>query len=181
MLAAFEDLGVVHFIGGSVASSIHGLPRSSVDADVVADLSPAHAEPFVRRLQSDYYVEETRVRTAIAARRSFNLIHLETMFKVDVFVSKARPYDREALARARKESLTEAASTLRAFVASPEDTILAKLEWFRAGGETSERQWADVVGILKTLAGRLDFEYMDRWAVPLGVGDLLVRIRHEAE
>ena len=102
------------------------------------------------------------------------------MFKVDVFVARARPYDREALARARPEPLTGAASTLHAFVASAEDTILAKLEWFRQGGETSERQWADVVGICRTQASRLDSTYLNRWAAALGVGDLLARARDEA-
>lgn len=179
VLETFEALKVAHYVGGSVASSVHGLPRASLDVDVVADLDFSHVGPLVRRLESAFYVEETRVRSAVELRRSFNLIHLETMLKVDVFVSKRRPWDREALARARPEALTEGGAN-RSLIASAEDTILAKLEWFRLGGETSERQWADILGVLKTLGASLDDAYMRRWATSLGVGDLLDRALAEA-
>jgi hypothetical protein len=179
VLVVLEALGIAHYVGGSVASSVHGLPRASIDVDVVADLDLPHIAPFVRRLEAAFYVEETRVRSAVELRRSFNLIHLETMLKVDVFVSKRRPWDREALARARPEALTEGGAN-RSLIASPEDTILAKLEWFRLGGETSERQWADILGVLKTVGGGLDDAYMRRWATSLGVEDLLDRALAEA-
>jgi hypothetical protein len=176
--AAFESLGVRYFVGGSVASSAHGLARASLDVDVVADLDPPHVSPLVRRLEDAYYVDEDRVRAAVEARRSFNVIHLETMFKVDVFVSKRRPYDQEALARA--QVLEERTADVRTFVASAEDTVLAKLEWFRAGGEVSERQWADVIGVLKTARHERDEVYMRRWAADLGVADLLERALAES-
>jgi hypothetical protein len=175
VVTTLDDLGVRYYIGGSVASSAHGVPRASVDVDVVADLDVAHVTPFVRRLETGYYVDEDRVRAAVAVRRSFNLIHLETMFKVDVFVSKRRPFDREALGRARAESLEESAGSPRFLVASPEDTVLAKLEWFRLGGEVSERQWSDLVGVLKIVLPRADLGYLERWAAALGVQDLLER------
>lgn len=180
VVEALESLGVRHYVSGSVASSAHGLARASVDVDIVADLDSQHVVALVRRLQGAYYVDEDRVRSAVQARRSFNLIHLATMFKVDVFVSKRRPFDREALARARPEALEEGADATRYFVASAEDTILAKLEWFRAGGEVSERQWSDVVGVLKTIQLRADEEYLRRWAGSLGVGDLLDRALAES-
>ena len=118
------------------------------------------------------------MRTAAADRRSFNLIHLATMFKVDVFVSKGRPFDRSAAERAQLQALGEHTDR-RFFVASAEDTVLAKLEWFRLGGETSERQWWDIIGVLK-VADDADRAYLRRWSAALGVGDLLDRALMDA-
>jgi hypothetical protein len=174
-----EGLGVRYYVGGSVASSAHGVPRASLDADVVADLGFDHVRPFVERLRDAYYVDEGRVHAAVEARRSFNLIHLATMFKIDVFASKRRAFDHEAQARARPQALDDAAEARRFLVASPEDTILAKLEWFRAGGEVSERQWADIVGVARVRQSQTDWEYLKRWAQVLGVRDLLDRVRAE--
>jgi hypothetical protein len=134
----------------------------------------------VAHLGDTYYVDEVRVRAAVEARRSFNLIHLSTMFKVDVFVSKRRPFDREALHRAHPESLDDAPEARRFRVATAEDAILAKLEWFRAGGEVSERQWSDVVGVL-TMGATIDREYLARWATALGLSDLLARALDESK
>lgn len=178
VVQVFEDLGLAYYVGGSVASSTHGVPRASIDADVVVDLDPAHVGMLVQRLEGAYYIDEGRVRDAVRSRRSFNAIHLETMFKVDVFVSKGRPYDREAMRRARTETLDDLSGTRPYRVASAEDTVLAKLEWFRAGGEVSDRQWGDIVGVLKT-GGGLDGTYLDQWASVLGVADLLARARRE--
>ena len=152
------------------------MPRASIDADVVAELGPAHATPFTAGLQGMYYVSAERVRDAIARRASFNVIHLETMVKVDVFVSRDRPFDRRALDRARPAAL-EGGSELP--VSSAEDTILAKLEWFRRGGEVSERQWTDVAGILRA-GGALDQAYLRHGALELGVADLLERALEES-
>jgi hypothetical protein len=176
---ALEALGVAHYVGGSLASSAHGIPRTSIDADVVADLRLEHVRPLVDRLREAYYQDEDRIRSSVEARRSFNLIHLDTMFKIDVFVSKGRPYDLEALRRARPASLEDSPSARQFAVASPEDTVLAKLEWFRAGGEVSDRQWSDIVGVLKTRRGQIDIGYLQRWAASLGVVDLLERARLE--
>jgi hypothetical protein len=180
VIDVLEALGVPHFVGGSLASSAHGIPRASIDADVVADLGPAHVAPLVGRLQGRYYLDEAHIRAAVAARRSFNLIHLDTLFKIDVFASKRRPFDLEALRRARPQPLEDAPQPRPFRVATPEDTILAKLEWFRAGGETSERQWTDVVGVIKARSDDLDVPYLRRWAASLGVGDLLDRALTEA-
>jgi hypothetical protein len=128
----------------------------------------------------EYYVDEGRARAAVESRRSFNLIHLGTMLKVDVFVSKGRPFDRAALDRARPQALEEGPEARRFSVASAEDTILAKLEWFRAGGEVSERQWSDVVGVLRTAGTTVDQSYLRQWALALGVGDLMERALGEA-
>jgi hypothetical protein len=177
IVLAFEDLSVRYYVGGSLASASHGVPRASIDADVIAELGSSHVRPLVDRLAGAYYIDEGRVRTAVDTRRSFNVIHLATMFKIDVFVMKARPFDREAMQRAQPRSLTGIERPFR--VASPEDTVIAKLEWFRAGGEQSERQWSDIVGVLRTAANALDHAYLARWADAVGVRDLLERAQRE--
>ncbi len=180
VIEALGALGVRCYVGGSVASSIHGVPRASIDADVVAELGPDHVAPLAARLRPSFYLDESRMRDAVERRRSFNLIHLATMFKIDLFVSKGRPFDREALTRARFEALGDAPDAPRAPIASPEDTLLAKLEWFRLGGESSERQWADIVGLLRARAQQLDHGHLGVWANALGVADLLERATREA-
>lgn len=171
---AFEALGVHYYLGGSVASSAHGIARASLDADIIAALEPHHVDPLTARLMSAYYIPVDRLRSAVAGRSSCNFIHLSTMFKIDVFVSKGRPFDRQAAERARLQAIDESPDFRSFPVATAEDTVLAKLEWFRLGGETSERQWWDIVGVLKVTSDA-DHEYLRRWAASLGVGDLLAR------
>ena len=173
VLAALAALSVPYFVAGSVASSARGVARASLDADIVADLGIEHTGPLVAALAADYYVDEDRVRAAIAARRSFNVIHLATMFKVDLFLSRKSPFDASRFARATPEQLWEEESLPRVPVSSTEDLVLAKLEWYRAGGGVSERQWRDVVGLIKVGGRTLDVAYMKRWANTLGVTDLL--------
>jgi hypothetical protein len=163
-------------VGGSIASSAHGIPRASIDADVVAELLPAHAAPLAAALRRAYYVPEQRLEEAIASRASFNVIHLDSMVKVDVFVSRDRPFDRRALDRVRRAPL-EGGGEIP--VSSPEDTVLAKLEWFRRGGDVSERQWTDVIGLLRA-GGHRDEEYLLEGARELDVADLLRRALDEA-
>jgi hypothetical protein len=153
---ALEALGIAYYIGGSVASSARGVPRASVDVDLVADLRGEQVRPLARQLKDTYYLDAGRMADAVARRRSFNLIHLETMLKVDVFVSKGRAFDAEVARRAQPEILDEAPGARSFPVASPEDVVLAKLEWYRAGGQVSERQWGDVLGVLKTQGAAID-------------------------
>ena len=169
--AAFEALGIAYFLGGSVASSAHGVARASLDADIVAEIEPAHVDRLAQQFAVAYYTPVEQMRTAAKEHRSFNLIHLATMFKIDVFVSRRRPFDRSAAARARPQAIGHEAER-HVLIASAEDTVLAKLEWFRLGGGTSERQWWDIVGVLK-VATDVDRVYLRRWAAALGVDDLL--------
>jgi hypothetical protein len=178
VLRVLRDLGVRHFVGGSIASSAHGVARASVDGDVVAELGAQHVAPLVAALRDAYYVPEERIRDAVARRASFNLIHLETMVKVDLFVSRDRPFDRRAFERASPASLEGVELALP--VSSAEDTVLAKLEWFRKGGEVSERQWTDVRGVLQAGRGTLDLAYLRRGAAELGIDDLLDRALEDA-
>lgn len=180
VIGHFERLNVPYYVGGSLASSAYGKPRTSIDADLVADLALEHVNPLVEGLQEDYYVSVTAVRDAVARRACFNVVHYATAFKVDVFAMRARPYDREALGRARPEAIDEDAPGSQFMLAAPEDVVLSKLEWFRLGNEVSERQWLDVLGVLAVQGDRLDRAYLDRWAARLGVADLLARARCEA-
>lgn len=173
IVEALEELGVPYHIGGSVASSLYGLPRLTIDVDLVADLRMGHVRPLVKRLQAPYYIDEDMVRDAINRRSSFNIIHQDTILKVDVFIPKTRLFDQEELRRVQSKVLEGSDRTF--FVASPEGTILNKLEWYRMGGEVSDRQWNDILGVLKVQGTHLDMNYLQKWAANLNVNDLLER------
>jgi hypothetical protein len=169
-----EKLGVSYFIGGSLASTLYGMVRTTQDSDIIADLSTEHTPLLMDALQNEFYMDDEMIANAIVHHSSFNIIHRESMFKVDVFIPCARTFLKMQFSRARKEILSSDPQ-MAAVVASPEDTLLAKLEWYRLGGEVSERQWRDVLGILKVQAGTLDVDYLHRMAGELQVEDLLAR------
>jgi len=179
VIHAFNALGVPFQIGGSLASSAWGLPRSTQDADLVADLQIQHVDQFVARLQDSYYIDASMIRDAIAKQSSFNLLHLATMLKVDVFILKRSAFDDAAFQRARPQWLDDPQSEQVLFT-SPEDIILHKLVWYQLSGEVSERQWLDVLGVLKVQAEDLDAAYLREWAARLGVAELLERAWQEA-
>ena len=179
VIEALEGLGVPYLIGGSLASSVHGAVRSTWDTDLVADLNLDHARPLAEALSGKFFVDVEMILDAIRHHRHFNVVHLETMFKVDVFIPKQRGFDRTQIRR-RQEHVIWTDPERKAFVASPEDTILAKLDWYRQGDEVSERQWKDVLGVIKVQAGRLDVEYLHQGATELAVADLLEKALTEA-
>lgn len=174
-----EALGVPYAIGGSFASALHGVMRATMDVDLVADLHLEQAGPLTMSLGEAFYVDLGMMREAIRQYGSFNLIHLDTMFKVDVFVAGSRDFDRAQLARRQLHLLSDEPEC-RAYIASAEDIVLSKLEWYRLGGQTSDHQWRDVLGVLRVQGDRLDREYMQRMATSLGVDDLLARAFEEA-
>jgi hypothetical protein len=180
LVEALKGLGIGYFIGGSVASSIHGLPRSTLDVDLVADLHAEHVQPLVQQLQEAFYIDADMVRGAVEHQSSFSVIHLDTMIKLDIFMLKSTPYDQGAFARAQ-EKILDLVQAERAFIfASAEDIILHKLSWYKLGGQVSERQWNDVVGVLRVQATALDQEYMKQWASALQVSSLLQRALEDA-
>jgi hypothetical protein len=154
--------------------------RTTLAVDMVAELEPGHVAPFVAGLADRFYVDEVSVREAVKGRTSFNLFHLETMVKVDVFLPKERPFDRQQLARRIAERVNPD-STDALWILTAEDVILAKLDWFRMGGEASERQWRDVLGVMKTQGDRLDVNYLLQWAEQLRARDLLEQALDEAD
>ena len=181
VVTALDRLGVKHFIGGSVASAAYGRPRTTVDVDLVADLRQQHVPPLVAALEADYYISAQAAAGAIVQKSCFNVIHLATAFKVDIFVFKDRKYDRAALARTRRDTIDADDPGAEFMLASPEELILSKLEWYRLGNEVSQQQWLDVIGLLQVQGGALDDTYLDRWAADLEVSDLLDKARQEAQ
>lgn len=175
----FEDLGIEYYIGGSLASSAFGIARSTMDIDVAADIGESHTTALEEKFQARFYVDREMIERAIRRRSSFNLVHLETMFKIDVFILSDDPYDRQAMARRLRRDIT-AEGAQQADFASPEDIILRKLLWYRSGGGVSERQWNDVLGVIKVQGGQLDSVYLEQWARSLGIHGLLQRALREA-
>lgn len=167
-----DDLEVRWFLGGSLASSMHGIPRATLDADIVADLRAPLVPAFLKALGKDWYMEEASVQNAIRNRSCFNLIHLGSAMKVDIFVPKLRRFEGGQFSRALRIPVAEG-STIKIPVCPAEDIVLAKLEWYRAGGELSDRQWGDILSVLRVNAKNLDFEGMRERAIELAVSDLL--------
>jgi hypothetical protein len=167
-----DTLGMAHTIGGSIAASFAGEPRSTVDIDVVVACVEREVAALVAALASDFYVDEDAVRRAVRNRTSVNLIDNATMLKVDLFVAGGTPIDAEQLQRRLLVSLGDGVVLP---IHPPEDILLQKLRWFRLGGEVSDRQWRDVLGIVRVQGRRLDLDYVRRQAPVLAVLDLLER------
>ena len=174
LLAAFDRLEMPFLVGGSVASGAHGLARQTNDIDIVADLTPDAVAEFCDALLPAFYVDRETVEGAIRQGRAFNVIHFKGAYKFDIF-----PVGQDAFARSELSRRSYTTTTITGLeniefpVASPEDTILAKLVWFRKGGEISERQWHDILGVIQVQADRLDRQYLEEWAGGLGVSGLL--------
>jgi hypothetical protein len=181
VVAALTRLGVRYYIGGSLAASIYGLARTTLDVDLIADLKPEHAAPLTDALQPAYYANENAIRDAIVYKSCFNVIYLANSFKVDVFVSKGREYDRVAFQRIREDDFGSGKPLNQFWFPSPEDVVLAKLQWYRLGDETSERQWRDIVEVMGTQKDVLDRRYLTNWAADLNVADLLTKAWKEAD
>jgi hypothetical protein len=161
------DLGVPYMVTGSLASSVHGRPRTTHDADIVIDPTPPALDRLVAELQAGgFYVDAAVAREALRTRRQFNAISTASAFKVDLIVRKDRPFSREEFRRREPADLGGTPVSL----ASAEDAILSKLEWSKKGG--SERQLADAAGILAVKGTSLDRDYIERWARELGILDL---------
>jgi hypothetical protein len=175
---ALEALGVTYLVGGSLASSLYGIPRSTQDADLVADLRLEHVPPLIAALTPTFYADSERAADAVRQRASFNVIHLGTMTKVDIFVMTNEPLDLEEMTRRQILPVGDTGRPIP--VASAEDVVLQKLVWFRKGGGVSERQWTDVLGVLKVRRGRIDLDYLQIWASRLGLDELLDQALEDA-
>jgi hypothetical protein len=175
--AILEGLGIRCVVGGSVASSVFGEPRATEDVDFVADLEMRHVIPLLQALGDEFYVDETAVRRAIERLSSFNLIHLASARKIDVFVPAQNVLGQRQVQRRRLVRVSETADL---YLLTPEDTILQKLEWYRKGGGVPEPQWRDVLGVIKVQGDRLDWDDLERTADEAGLRDLLERARSEA-
>ncbi len=175
VIEALDQLNIPYVIGGSLASTQHGNARSTLDSDLVVRLTESQTPSLIAQLQDVFYADEQMALNAVQNNSSFNLIHFETLFKVDLFVAKSDPFDDAQIERRVAVKIGES-NTRIIFVLSAEDTILAKLRWYRMGGEQSERQWHDVVGVVKVQGERLDLGYLRQMAAELNVEDLLLRL-----
>jgi hypothetical protein len=172
-----DAMDILHTIGGSIASSFAGEPRSTVDIDIVVALEERHVEALVAALSAEFYVDADALRRAIRTHSSTNLIHRATQLKVDLFVAGGTPLDASQLARRLPVDLGDGRCL---YVHPPEDILLQKLRWYRRGGEVSDRQWRDVAAIIRVQGRRLDREYLRESAGILDVSDLLERALGEA-
>ncbi|MGE0130082.1 MAG: hypothetical protein AB7U82_18515 [Blastocatellales bacterium] len=177
---ALEELRIPYLIGGSVASIIHGEPRLTNDIDLVAEIKEEHIPHLVSRLEAEFYIDDKAIHRAVRERKSFNILYLETMYKVDIFIPRGDEWSREQMRMREGKCLIEGNdSTIRQF-SNPETTVLQKLWWFRKGNEVSNQQWRDVLGVLKVQAGNLDLEYLRHWAAYLNILDLLEKALDDA-
>jgi hypothetical protein len=175
LVTALKQLRVSYAVGGSLASSLYGVPRATNDVDVVVDLRPAHVTRLVAALEGAFYVDEQMIHSALNDHSSFNVFTRDTMMKIDVFVPQMNEWIVEELVRAREESFELDGAKVVIRFASAEDTLLYKLVWYRLDGEQSERQWDDVRGIVMVQGAQLDQVYLRHWARYLRVTDLLER------
>lgn len=175
----FDSLHIRYFLGGALGSAVLGEPRATEDIDIIADIRPADTDALVGAFSGAFYVPVETLRRAVERRTSFNIIHVATARKVDVFVLRQSGLDPEEM---RRRLLTVIARDPEEaiYIATPEDLVLQKLEWYRKGGGVSDRQWRDVLGLLKVQAERLDREYLARWAETMGLTDLLQRAMTDA-
>jgi hypothetical protein len=176
---ALERMGIPYFVGGSLASSAHGVARATLDADIIAKLDPGQAGRFAKELGPEFYADVDAIADAATQRSSFNVIHIATAFKIDVFVPLATAYADVEMERRESHVIDQETGERMAF-STAEDTLLAKLRWYRRGNEVSERQWRDVLGILRVAGQILDGSYLSMWAGELGIADLLDRALREA-
>ena len=174
---ALERAGVAYFLGGSLASSFQGEPRATNDIDLVVELAPEKVGLFVQALGPDFDVDAEALLRAARERGSWNIIYSPAVTKIDLFVLRDEPFDASEFARRRR---VEVRKGQELFIKSPEDSVLRKLLWYRAGGGVSDRQWRDVVQVLRQSRAVLDVAYLDEWAGRLELAVLLGRARGEA-
>jgi len=174
-----EERGINYVLVGSMASSMHGMYRTTADIDLIADIKPGQVRPLLEELQTRFYVDEQAAQEAISEQRSFNAIHFDSVFKVDIFIPKPGDFAMQQLQRRQLRKIAPD-SDQKVYVATAEDMILAKLRWFRAGGDVSETQWRDVLGMIGAADVELDLAYLGHWAKELGVSELLEKALKEA-
>jgi hypothetical protein len=169
-----ESLNIPYYIGGSVASSLQGELRYTEDLDLVINIQANQVQSILNVLSKDFYISDIAVDDAIRGRTSsFNVIDLETTEKADMFVMRNDGFAISKMERKQLYIPVNRPTSDGIYLCSPEDTILQKLVWYRMTKNESQRQWRDVLGVMKLQGDRLDFEYLQKWAEELSLSDLL--------
>ena len=170
VLSRLDQFNIPYMITGSFASNIHSVPRATFDADVVIEVAPKSLKKFLDSLAGEFYVSPEAAEEALKTRRMFNIIHLETGFKVDLIIKKDRAFSQNEFSRREKVTYMDQ----ERWFATAEDMILAKLEWSRMG--ESEKQFKDALNVAKVQGKNLDRSYLQKWAQELGVHELLQKL-----
>jgi len=182
LLAQLDRFEIRYLIGGSVASSSYGMPRQTNDIDILADFKGVDIHALCQLLSGEFYLDPEAVLSAVQTGRPFNVIHAKGIFKFDFFPAADQEFALSELNRRRfVVSMVPGLQNIEFPIASAEDTLLAKLVWFRKGGESSEQQWRDIQGIARVQSVHLDLTYLDKWAIKLGVLELLERAMVDAK
>lgn len=164
-----EELNIPYYIGGSIASSSLGISRATMDVDVITNLNTMHVERIVQQLNEEYYVDGEMIKDAIQHKSTFNVIHHQTTYKIDFFIAKSTEYQQSIFERITRKKLVDKDDLINVFICAPEDVVLTKLIWYKERGGTSEKQWNDILGVLKIQRNNLDLEYLLHWAEKLSV------------
>ena len=180
LVETLDRLNIPYILGGSVASSVHGIFRTTNDVDFVVKMTQEQIAPFVSDLQAEFYVDDLSIQEAIETVSSFSVLHLATMVKSDFFLLPSGEWETQRWERSQPINIGTTEEPLLARVTAAEDMILQKLVWYRLGGYVSDRQWNDILGMLKIQVQKLDAVYLGHWAKRLGLLDLLKRANDEA-
>ena len=174
VLDTMERQGIPYMIVGSFAVSFYGHPRSTHDLDLVVEVSDAHVPGLVAALEGQFYISKEGIERALRTGSMFNAIHNHSVFKVDFWPRRRGAFDLSGFGRRRRVVF----GTREACISTAEDLILKKLTWFKES--ESEKHWTDALNICAAQGTNLDQEYLDRWAVELGVTEDLRRLRKAA-
>ncbi len=179
IVAIFDSTNIEYVLGGSLASSMVGEPRATMDIDMAAQINSEQLQAFYLAVKDDFYIPLAFAEEAVRSKSSFNIVSNQTSYKVDIFVLGKNRLDSNQLKRRIKATLPGEATSI--WVTSPEDQIVRKLSWFKLGGRVSDRQWRDVLSIISSQNDQLDYTYLNETAQSEGLSELLALALEEAE
>lgn len=165
-----ESSRIPYMLTGSTAMNFYAIPRMTRDIDLIAEIALENTTRFCDLFKNDFYIEQEDVSEAIRSHGSFNIIHNETLVKVDILIRKREPYRTVEFERRKKQEV----SGFNIQIVSPEDLVLSKLFW--AKDSESEFQIRDARNIVDSIK-ELDWQYMTKWAQNIGIAGLLSKLK----